>query len=57
MPDDNEPIGIILGAYKDHFLVEYATASIDNQILLAKYQLYLPDKEVLQRELERLLNA
>jgi predicted nuclease of restriction endonuclease-like (RecB) superfamily len=55
MPDDNEPIGIILGAYKDHFLIEYATASIDNQILLAKYQLYLPDKEVLQRELERLL--
>ena len=55
MPDDNEPIGIILGAYKDHFLVEYATASIDNQILLAKYQLYLPDKDVLQRELERLL--
>jgi predicted nuclease of restriction endonuclease-like (RecB) superfamily len=57
MPDDNEPIGIILGAYKDHFLIEYATASIDNQILLAKYQLYLPDKEVLQRELERLLSA
>lgn len=55
MPDDNEPVGIILGAYKDHFLVEYATASIDNAIILSKYQLYLPDKETLKNELSRLL--
>jgi len=52
---DNEPVGIILGAYKDHFLVEYATASINNQILLSKYQLYLPDKELLQAQLNKLL--
>jgi predicted nuclease of restriction endonuclease-like (RecB) superfamily len=55
MPDDNEPVGIILGAYKDHFLVEYATASINNAIILSKYQLYLPDKETLDKELSRLL--
>ncbi len=54
-PDDNEPVGIVLGAYKDHFLVEYATASITNQILLAKYQLYLPDKETLAAKLNFLL--
>lgn len=53
--DDNEPVGIILGAYKNHILVEYATASIDNQILLSKYQIYLPDKEILQNELNKLL--
>lgn len=52
---DNQPVGIILGAYKDHFLVEYATASITNQILLAKYLLYLPDKAQLGQQLERLL--
>lgn len=52
---DNQPVGIILGAYKDHFLVEYATGSITNQILLAKYMLYLPDKGQLGRQLERLL--
>lgn len=52
---DNQPVGIILGAYKDHFLVEYATASITNQILLAKYLLYLPDKALLSQQLERLL--
>ena len=51
---DNQPVGIILGAYKDHFLVEYATASITNQILLAKYLLHLPDKDLLSRQLERL---
>ena len=52
---DNQPVGIILGAYKDHFLVEYATGSITNQILLAKYLLYLPDKAQLGQQLERLL--
>lgn len=53
--DDNEPIGIILGAYKNHILVEYATGSITNKILLAKYQLYLPDKQTLQNQLTALL--
>ncbi len=51
---DNQPVGIILGASKDHFLVEYATASITNQILLAKYLLHLPDKDLLSAQLERL---
>jgi hypothetical protein len=53
--DDNEPVGIILGAYKNQILVEYATDSITNKILLAKYQLYLPDKQTLQDQLTRLL--
>lgn len=53
---DNPPIGIVLGAYKDHILVEYATENISNQLFVSKYQLHLPDKEVLQKELEKLLN-
>ena len=52
---DNEPIGIILGANKNHILVEYATDSITNKVLLSKYQLYLPDKQKLQNALEKLL--
>ena len=52
---DNEPVGIILGAYKNHILVEYATESITNKILLAKYQLYLPDKKQLEQALNRML--
>ncbi|SHN39696.1 YhcG family protein [Chitinophaga sp. CF418] len=53
---DNEPVGILLGAYKDHILVEYATNSITNKILLAKYQLYLPDKKLLEGALNKLLD-
>lgn len=52
---DNEPIGIILGAHKNHILVEYATDSITNKVLLRKYELYLPDKKMLQNALDKLL--
>lgn len=49
---DNEPVGIILGSLKNEILVEYATDSISNKILLSKYQLYLPKKEDFQHLLE-----
>jgi predicted nuclease of restriction endonuclease-like (RecB) superfamily len=52
---DNEPIGIILGAHKNHILVEYATDSVTNKVLLGKYELYLPDKQMLQNALDKLL--
>jgi predicted nuclease of restriction endonuclease-like (RecB) superfamily len=52
---DNPPIGIVLGAYKDHILVEYATENISNQLYVSKYQLYLPDKKLLSAQLEKLL--
>lgn len=53
---DNEPVGILLGAYKDHILVEYATSSITNKVLLAKYQLYLPNRAQLENALNKLLD-
>ncbi len=53
---DNEPVGIILGAHKNQILVEYATESITNNVLLSKYQLYLPNKEQLQKQLSILFN-
>ncbi|WP_181305117.1 YhcG family protein [Rufibacter sp. XAAS-G3-1] len=52
---DNPPIGIVLGAYKDQVLVEYATENISNQLFVSKYQLYLPDKALLSAELGKLL--
>jgi predicted nuclease of restriction endonuclease-like (RecB) superfamily len=52
---DNEPIGIILGTHKNQILVEYATDSITNKVLLSKYQLYLPNKEQLQKQLSKLI--
>ena len=53
---DNEPIGIVLGAYKDHILVEYATENISNQLFVSKYQLYLPEKEKLIEELNKIID-
>lgn len=54
-PDDNPPIGIVLGANKDELLMEYALAGIDNNLFAARYQLYLPNKEELQEQLNRML--
>ena len=53
---DNPPVGLILGAYKDELLMEYAMQGIENNLFVSKYQLYLPNKEELRRELERLLD-
>lgn len=53
---DNQPIGIVLGAEKDQVLVEYATENINNQLLISKYQFYLPDKKQLEDELRKLLD-
>ena len=54
-PDDNPPIGIVPGARKDELLMEYALQGIDNQLFAARYQLYLPNREELQAQLDRLL--
>jgi predicted nuclease of restriction endonuclease-like (RecB) superfamily len=52
---DNPPIGIILSRQKDELLVEYATYGMSSQLFVQKYQLYLPDREALRRELETTL--
>jgi len=53
--DDNEPIGIVLGAEKDHVLVEYALGSISNKLFASKYRLSLPDKRLLQKAVEQII--
>ena len=55
-PDDNPPIGIVLGAKKDELLMEYALQGITNQLFAARYQLYLPKREELQAQLDALLS-
>lgn len=52
---DNPPIGLLLCTQKDHALVEYALAGMDNQIFVSKYELELPKKEEIQRFLEEQL--
>jgi predicted nuclease of restriction endonuclease-like (RecB) superfamily len=50
--DDNPPVGLLLCTQKDHALVEYALAAIDNRLFVSKYQVELPSKDALQRFLE-----
>lgn len=52
---DNPPVGILLCTQKDHALVEYALAGIDNGLFVSKYLLELPKKEEMQRFIEQQL--
>ena len=49
MPDDNATIGIIMSRNKDELLVEYATYGMDSNLFVSKYELYLPNREDLER--------
>ena len=56
-PGDTEPIGIVMGAYEDKLMVKYATQDISNQLFVSRYQLYLPDKDQLENEIRRFMDA
>ncbi|MFU8858737.1 MAG: PDDEXK nuclease domain-containing protein [Deferrisomatales bacterium] len=51
-PDDNPPVGLLLCTRKNHALMEYALAGLDNQLFVSRYQLQLPKKEEVERFLE-----
>lgn len=53
--NDNPPVGIILAAEKEHVMIEYAMGNLLNQLFVSKYQLYLPDKKLLEEQLNKLL--
>jgi predicted nuclease of restriction endonuclease-like (RecB) superfamily len=48
---DQPPVGILLCTDKNQALVEYALAGMDNRLFVSKYQLELPQPEVLQNYL------
>jgi predicted nuclease of restriction endonuclease-like (RecB) superfamily len=49
---DNPPIGILLCTQKNHSLVEYAVAGMNNKLFVSKYQLELPKKKEIQKFLD-----
>lgn len=53
--DDNPPIGIILCTDKNNIDVEYALGGLSNQIFASKYILYMPDKQQLISQVEKVL--
>lgn len=52
---DNAPIGIVLGATADKMTMEYAMGNISNHLFVSRYQLYLPDRKLLENELWRIM--
>lgn len=52
---DNAPIGILLGGNADELTLEYALNGIPNQLFVSRYQLYLPDRETLEKEVRKVL--
>lgn len=52
---DKEPIGIVMGAYKDKLVMKYALQNITNQVFVSRYQLYLPDREQIKSEFRRFM--
>lgn len=58
-PNENPSIGLVLCAFKDETVVEYALSRSLSPALVAEYKLHLPDKTILEnklRELQQLLN-
>jgi len=49
---DNPPVGLILCTDRDKTRVEYATAGMDNQLFVSKYQAVLPSEEEIRTFLE-----
>ena len=53
---ENPSVGMILCASKDDEVVEYAMSRTMSPLLVAEYKLQLPDKKVLQKKLQELVN-
>ena len=51
--DDNLPVGILLVAEKDHALVKYATAGMDENLFIKEYMLKLPEAKILKQYIEK----
>ena len=52
---ENPSVGLILCASKDNEVVEYALSRTLSPLMVAQYQLKLPDKDVLQKKLQELV--
>ena len=54
---DTEPIGIVLGSRSNGLTMQYALQNISNQLFVSRYQLYLPNREQIEAEFNRFMNA
>ena len=54
---DNPPIGIILCTDKNHVRAEYALGALSNSIFASTYTLNLPDRDQLEEQVRRTIEA
>lgn len=54
--DENPSVGLLLCSSKNDEVVEYAMSRTLSPMMVAQYQLQLPDKEVLRKKLQELTN-
>ncbi len=54
---DNKPIGIILCKSKKEVMMEYALGGLENNVFAKTYTYYIPKKEVLINEVEKVLGG
>ncbi|MDO8640543.1 MAG: PDDEXK nuclease domain-containing protein, partial [Nitrosarchaeum sp.] len=54
--EENKTLGILLCADKKETIVRYTLPENNNQIFASKYQLYLPDRKILENKLKEYLN-
>ena len=52
--DENPSVGLVLCASKNDEVVEYAMSRTLSPMMVSRYQLQLPDKDVLRRKLKNL---
>ena len=52
----NKPIGIILCKSKENIAIDYALGGLSNNVFSSTYTYYIPDKEQLINEVEKVLN-
>ena len=53
-PDENPSVGLLLCASKNDEVVKYAMSRTLSSMMVAQYQLQLPDKDVLRKKLQEL---
>lgn len=53
-PDENPSVGMLLCASKNDEVVEYAMSRTLSPMMVAKYQLQLPNKDILRKKLQEL---
>lgn len=54
---DNETIGIILCTGKKGVTIDYALGGLSNKVFESTYTYYIPNKDELIKEVEKVLNS